>query len=158
MREYKSPKIHQTPLYRAKAAYNLMQARCLNKNGKNPTYADVELRVTLDVWLSWAIPEYERFQREHPGATPNVSRIGDKGHYELGNIRLLTVSENCREQEGRGEYSRKEDGTKKCSCCKIIQGSEQFRKNRSRHDGLGAQCKTCMKKFYDNPLRLGAVA
>ena len=158
MREYKSPEIHRTPLYRAKAAYSLMKARCLNRNGKNPTYAKVELRMTLEEWLSWAIPEYERFQNDHPGEIPNISRLGDKGHYELGNVRLLTVSENCHEQEGNREYSLKEDGTKKCSCCKQVQPADQFRKNRSRYDGLGAQCKTCMKKFYDNPMIFGAVA
>lgn len=35
MINYKSPQIHRTPLYRAKASYSGMKARCLNVNGKD---------------------------------------------------------------------------------------------------------------------------
>ena len=48
MKAFKSPPIHRTPLYRAKAAYCNMIARCENVNGKNPAYANVKLRMTLD--------------------------------------------------------------------------------------------------------------
>ncbi len=90
----KSPAIHRTPLYRARAAYRNMRARCGNPDGKNPAYAEVELRMTMEEWIAWAVPEYERFDEEHPGAKPSVSRNGDEGHYELGNIELLTLQEN----------------------------------------------------------------
>jgi hypothetical protein len=51
--EYKSPPIHRTPLYRAKAAYYGMLARCENKNGKSPSYVNVQLKMTWEEWLEW---------------------------------------------------------------------------------------------------------
>ena len=98
MVEFKSPPIHRTPLYRAKAAYTLMQQRCLNANGKSQSYADVELRMSLDEFVKWALPHYERFIAEHPDESPCVSRHGDKGHYEIGNIDIISMSENRRRQ------------------------------------------------------------
>lgn len=99
MKEFKSPAIHRTPIYRAYAAYYGMQARCRNANGKNPAYTDVELRMTLDEWLDWSVPQYERFIGDHPNESPNVSRIGDAGHYEIGNVRIVSGLQNKREQK-----------------------------------------------------------
>lgn len=90
----KSPAIHRTPLYRAKAAYRNMIARCGNNNGKNPAYANVELRMSMDDWLSWSIPRYEAFLTDHPDISPNVSRMGDTGHYELNNLEITTSKSN----------------------------------------------------------------
>jgi len=144
---YKSPEIHRTPLYRAKAAYYGMLKRCLNKDGKNPSYANVELRMTWDEWLKWAIPEYEKFQKENPDVTPNAARIGDSGHYELGNIRIVSQMQNCAEQSGRYRNALQEDGTKRCSTCKKPQPVAMFSKNKSRWDGLASDCKDCVRKY-----------
>ena len=90
----KSPEIHRTPIYRAKAAYRNMVARCGNANGKNPSYTDVELRMTLEEWLNWAIPKYEKFITDYPDTSPNVSRFGDQGHYEVDNIEITSFKVN----------------------------------------------------------------
>lgn len=90
----KSPAIHQTPLYRAKAAYRNMKIRCLNANGKNPAYANVELRMTMEEWLEWALPKYESLLKDNDQITLNASRFGDQGHYEIGNIEIITQDKN----------------------------------------------------------------
>ena len=146
MSAFKSPEIHRTPYYRANAAYYGMQARCLNKNGKNPSYAEVELRMTREDWLKWAVPEYTKFQVEHPDDTPNAARIGDMGHYELGNVRVVSRAENCAETRICGI---RQDGTKRCSGCKEPRPVGEFNKNRGRWDGLSSHCKKCLKKYSD---------
>ena len=147
MNAYKSPSIHRTPLYRAKAAYYGMLKRCLNKDGKNPSYANVELKMTWEEWLQWAVPEYEKFQRDNPGVTPNAARIGDAGHYELGNIRIISQTQNCEEQAGKYINAVQENGTKRCSSCKTPRPVEMFSKNKSRWDGLASDCKDCVNKY-----------
>src|SRR6266700_2834582 len=103
MRQFKSPPIHQTPLYRATSSYNGMKARCLNANGKHPTYTDVELRMTLEEWLEWAVPKYEQFIIAHPGISPSAARKGDAGHYEVGNIEVISNIENRAQQAMPGQ-------------------------------------------------------
>lgn len=96
--EYKSPPKHRTPRARAKQAYRDMKQRCGNANGRNPAYNGVELRMTEEEWLEWSIPLYEEFQRENADTSPSVSRIADSGHYELGNLEIMSVAENRRRQ------------------------------------------------------------
>ena len=144
---YKSPAIHRTPLYRAKSAYVSMGHRCLNRVGKNPSYADVELRMTLEEWIAWAVPEYERFDREHPGESPNVSRIGDKGNYEIGNVRITTKTANLEEYAAHSVGRIKDNGTKLCSGCKNDKPLAMFHKNRLTATGYSYYCKDCTKEF-----------
>ena len=106
----KSPAIHRTPLYRAKAAYRNMNVRCGNADGNNPAYAAVELRMTMEQWLAWAVPRYEDFIREYPEERPNVSRRNDVGHYELGNIEITTLEQN------RAQMASKHHGLVEVKC------------------------------------------
>jgi DNA-directed RNA polymerase subunit M/transcription elongation factor TFIIS len=149
MRPYRSPAIHRTPLYRAKAAYSTMIARCLNKNGRNPSYANVELRMTREEWLVWAVPEYEKFQKEYPEAAPNAARIADIGHYEVGNIRIVSQQTNAADTRKHGVRA---DGTKWCSGCKKFIDIGNFAKNGYRWDGFASNCKDCTY-LYDSSRR-----
>lgn len=97
MKTFKSPAIHRTPLYRVKASYSGMKIRCLNANGKNPTYAKVELRMTLSEFIAWALPRYAKFIAEHPNESPCTARFGDRGHYEISNIKVISVADNRKE-------------------------------------------------------------
>lgn len=141
--KFKSPAIHRTPLYRAKAAYCGMVARCENANGKNPAYANVKLKMTLDEWLKWAVPRYRRFIAKHPGQSPCASRKGDAGHYEIGNIEIIDASENRARQ--RAILLMREDGTKLCGRCRQVKdANENFAKHRNRPDGYATWCKACV--------------
>lgn len=141
MRKFKSPTIHQTPLYRATAAYSGMKARCLNANGKNPTYAVVELKMTLEQWLEWAVPRYERFIADRPGVSPSAARKGDAGHYEIGNVEIISNIENRAQQAKPGQL--RPDGMKRCCSCRTDKSAVEFAKNKSNRDGLHTQCKPC---------------
>lgn len=142
MKAFKSPAIHRTPLYRAKAAYCNMIARCENANGKNPAYANVKLRMALDEFVAWAVPRYEAFVAEHPDDSPVCSRRGDVGDYEIGNIEIVSFAENRKRQQA--PFQLREDGTKMCARCgRVLEAEENFHKNRWRPDGFAHWCKRC---------------
>jgi len=139
----KSPKIHRTPLYRAKAAYSNMRRRCRNRCGTEPAYANVELRMTRKEWLKWAVPRYEKFQEWHPHRIPNVSRRDDRGHYEPKNLRIVSSRRNRREQ--RNPFSL-ENERKICSRCLKTKRENSFNKRTSSSDGLDHWCRRCKAK------------
>lgn len=143
MKTYKSPPIHRTPIYRARAAYANMVRRCLNRDGRSPTYDGVELRMTRAAFIAWSIPRYKRFAVQHPDCIPNIARKNDSGHYEIGNIRLVTISDNRVEQTLRSRVGV--DGCKACSTCRTRKHSSEFNKNRSRPDGIASQCRICAR-------------
>lgn len=143
-KSFKSPAIHRTPIYRAYAAYYGMLARCGNANGKNQAYADVELRMTWDEWLEWAVPRYEDFIKKNPSISPNVSRFGDKGHYEIGNIEIISGAENKARQQYVG--SIRLNGLKNCARCKEWKSESSFGKRTKASDGLDHWCRSCCRK------------
>jgi len=147
--DYKSPPIHRTPLYRARAAYANMRRRCMNASGLEPAYAAVELRMSLEEWLAWAVPRYEEFERANPGVMPNVSRYGDLGHYEISNLRILTAGQNREEMTAHCGVLLflRSDGTKMCGMCRKIKSASEFHKNSRRRDGLHAECKSCKSEL-----------
>ncbi len=113
--KFKSPPIHRTPMYRARAAFRNMMIRCRNKNGKNPAYENVRVKMTLNEWLNWAIPEYEKFQLSYPDLKPAASRKKDKGHYEIGNVEIISTVENKRRQSQKSQAV----SWLKCPVCKV---------------------------------------
>lgn len=136
---FKSPVIHRTPRYRARAAYNGMKKRCLNANGKNPTYKNVELRMSLESWLLWAIPRYARFIGRYRHLSPCAARIGDKGHYEIGNIQIISTRRNSRETNScRYDLSK---GERPCTFCKEVKPLPQFYKRGAR---VTSRCRKCL--------------
>lgn len=145
---YKSPAIHRTPLYRAKSAYSGMKRRCVGGKAPLPAYANVELRMSLEEWLTWAVPRYAQFDKEHPGETPHASRNGDQGHYEIGNIEIVTSAVNRAIQ--KRPRAIRPDGTKECVMCRIVKNGSEFYNNRTKSDGLADECKGCRRMLNDN--------
>jgi len=146
MKTYKSPAIHRTPLYRAKAAYQNMLRRCENRCGTEPGYKRVKLKMTLQEWLTWSLPHYKNFLKKFPNESPCAARFGDKGHYEIGNIKIISVAQNLKEHIGI--LVIRPDGKKLCGGCrkvKIAKGN--FYRNRARVDGLASWCIECMKEI-----------
>lgn len=142
MKKFKSPAIHRTPMYRAKAAYCGMKRRCLNACGTEPSYANVELRMSLNEWLAWSLPRYRRFLNRHPDQSPSVSRKGDAGHYEIGNVEIVSALEN-RARQHRTRAAKA--GKKTCSRCDKTKPVSSFSRSSNNLDGLSYWCKPCVR-------------
>ena len=51
--------------------------------------------MTKEQFLAWAIPKYNSWLQEHPDVVPSVNRIDNKGHYEIGNIEVISWGQNA---------------------------------------------------------------
>lgn len=152
--QFKSPPIHRTPLYRAKNAYCGMRRRALNACGNEPSYANVELRMTLDQWLGWAVPEYERFTAANPDASPNAARKGDLGHYEIGNIEIVSAAAN---RAALGAAKRLQpSGLKLCTRCEAVKPAADFSRKAAAADGLSYWCRSCKSAVHKRWRRMRA--
>jgi hypothetical protein len=148
MVQFKSAPIHRTPLYRAKAAWRNMRRRCENKDGCNPSYTRVKLKINREAFVEWALPFYEKITSR--GLIPTVSRIGDQGHYEIGNIEILPKGEHKRrENQIRWQRVRPVPGKKRCSSCHRVKKMGLFAKRRTSKDGYGHWCKACVRKYNE---------
>ena len=149
-KSFKSPPIHRTPLYRAYAAWYGFLARCGNANGKNPTYRDVEIKMSFDEWVDWAVPAYEKFILENPGVSPAAARNGDQGHYEIGNISIISVQQNASQQKHNCKNPLLPDGTKRCSQCDRLLDKSHFPRASKSRDGLDTWCRECKNAYSKN--------
>ena len=71
-----------------RAAFYSARSRCKN----NKYYKEIEVKITIDVWVPWWETEQARLRLNDPV----VDRIDSSKHYELGNIRLIERSDNSR--------------------------------------------------------------
>jgi hypothetical protein len=123
-----------------------MKRRALDAAGENPSYRYVELRMTKQEWLDWALPRYIEFLEKNPHQSPNAARIGDVGHYEIGNIEIVTAAENLKTQTMKRRT--RIDGLKPCSRCKRRLAPKEFNRRSSAWDGLQSFCRECTALRY----------
>lgn len=100
--------------------------------------------MTKEEWLEWSVPRYEEFDQKYPGERPNVARFRDQGHYEIGNIELVTAKKNVEDQVRTitdiihgtvgGFHKEKRRGLDICELCKAAQKSwtEEYSKTYIR--------------------------
>lgn len=131
----------RTPRGRAFSAWRLMNRRVRVQ----PEYAGIEVRMTKEAFLEWAVPRFEAWIAERPDEVPTIDRIESAGHYEIGNIRLLEWGENCR-QRRNAHNIHAPDGQAWCSACKQYLAVDNFCRNASTGSGLNAVCRDCATK------------
>lgn len=75
---------------RCKKMWNGMRQRCNHCQ----QYENIEIRMTRTRFNAWAHHNIKNFLFFDPDGTPSIDRIDPDGHYELGNIRIISVEEN----------------------------------------------------------------
>jgi hypothetical protein len=132
----------QTPEGWAVSAWHGIRNRCGNRDGQHPSYANVRLRMTRDEFIGWCVPALTVWRRENPGVRPSVDRIRSAGHYQIGNLRILSLSENSRlSSPHKNVYAA--PGQAWCAFCRRYYATENFYKNKRAAHGLQAVCKSC---------------
>lgn len=138
-----------TPKGRATRMWNNMNRRSGNKYGDHPTYADVEVRMSRDRFIAWATPRLENWYRRYPSVTPTIDRISSDGHYEIGNLRLLTAAQNTKAR-GCNKNIHAPEGMAWCFICKKYLDKSSFHKDKCRPNRLQRKCKSCHRIKYQN--------
>lgn len=90
-REYKPKLKSKTPLNRARQMWKSMKRRCKKGEG---CYAGIEVRMSREEWMAWAVPKIEAFTKQHPDKIPSVDREDPDGHYELRNVSIMDLKDN----------------------------------------------------------------
>lgn len=130
------------PKIKAQQSWKSVNERCLNADGHHPTYTNTECKLTKEEFVSWYIPAYEAALIEYGSDIQlSIDRIDDLGHYEIGNIRIIPLSENSR----RKKYNKNVHapaGTVWCYRCKDYFPKDQF---YHKEDRCAKRCIKCDK-------------
>lgn len=151
----------KTPLGAAKVAWLCMNSRinAARRGEKHyAAYVGIEIRLTRDEFLAWAGEEYAKWMAAHPGEPPSLDRIDSRGHYEIGNLQVISRAENSRKSRSNRHLAEGiEAGKKRCGRCQVIKDFSEFRRHapRSRGSfGLFGWCRKCAA--HNQALRLRA--
>ncbi len=111
-------------------------------------YAGIEVRMTRQEFLAWAIPIYSEWMKQHPDDTPSVDRKDPTGHYEIGNLQIISLSDNSQITRRNKTWSAP-PGTAWCSGCKDYHPVANFGTRTPLAwcpDGLRTYCHQCESK------------
>lgn len=109
-----------------------------------PEYQNVELRLSRQEFITWVIPQLEKWKYPLVGSknSPSVDRINNNGHYEIENLQLLTKSEHC----SKKVRITPPNGTSWCVKCERFLPLVEFHKSSARFFGVKPRCKKCRSK------------
>lgn len=128
----------KTPRGIAIQAWNSMNKRV----ARQPEYAGIEVRMTRDEFVAWAIPEYASYLSAGHSQRPSVDRIDPTLHYSIDNIRIIGLTDNVRRAR-RNKNVLAPEGQCWCSHCKRYLDKGDFGKNRKQWNGINTICKAC---------------
>lgn len=136
-----------SPRHKATTAWQAIKLRL----GLGGPYAGVELRADRESFLKWATeafaewisrPDYDPDDRRKRAS---VDRIDNFGHYEIGNMQLLTTSDNAKKRRNIRNLEAPE-GQIWCWKCESYRPIDHFGENKSRHTGRSDVCMVCRNK------------
>ena len=128
------------------AAWNRLTSRAGGKYGFKG-YEHVEVRMTRAEFVAWALPEYALWFRSRPDETPSIDRIDNDGHYELANIRLVSLAENLRNTPYHGKNVNAPPGILWCGRCKQYLPLDRFGTDSHKKNGYRPQCMACVREY-----------
>jgi hypothetical protein len=97
--------------------------------------------MSRDEYLSWAVPAFTEWMAANTG-TPSVDRVNPRGHYEIGNLRILERGENNRLASNHPNVHAPA-GKAWCGECAEYLPREHFYRCASHFNGLQKRCKPC---------------
>jgi len=79
----------RTPKGLAVVAWNGLLRRAGNGNGCHPEMTDNHLEITRSDFVEWFLAALAKFQADHPGERFHLRLVTTRGHFELGNLKLI---------------------------------------------------------------------
>ncbi len=114
----------------------------LNKRVRlQPEYAGVRVLISKSDFVAWAEREFAVWF-ESRTERPSVDRIRPERHYEAGNLRVISLTENCRRAR-KNKNVHAPAGQAWCGKCEKYKPVAAFERNRSKPNGLQGRCRAC---------------
>jgi hypothetical protein len=133
------------PAWEARWAWERIKDRVIYKpGGRNKCYAGIQLRMTRDEYLAWAVPAYTEWLAANPGKVASIDRIRSEGHYEIGNLQILEHVENAR-RSSHLKNLKAPGGMAWCSGHRAYLPKGEFYAHTRRH-GVSSECQQCTKQ------------
>lgn len=92
--------MEEGPVKDAYVSWREQRTRCYNKKRakyKNYGAKGIEVKYTSREFIGWWLQEIKKFN----GEDPTIARIDHDGHYEFGNVRIESRSDNSKERGAR---------------------------------------------------------
>lgn len=70
--------------------------RAEDKEGTRPSYKSVRNLLTKEEFLTWAVTELNKWSKKYNLSAASVDRINPEKHYEIGNLQILSLSDNVK--------------------------------------------------------------
>ena len=122
---------YATPRGRAVHIWEAIKRRCRER----ASYAHVEIRMTREEFIAWAVPLYEAWNRL---GVPSVDRIQNDGHYEISNMQMIPATENS--LKDRVNFVAP-FGMSWCRDCGKYLDKSMFHRDLTQWDGVRTYCK-----------------
>lgn len=107
-------------------------------------YIGVQLLMAREEFMEWAIPAYAEFLQNNPGVPPTLDRIDPKGHYVIGNLRVVSKVVNSR--RGRVDRGGGPPGTWYCPRCQQYLPLGSFGRGVVG-PGVQCYCRSCRAEY-----------
>lgn len=120
-----SKKLGATPHGKAAIAWRGIVGR-LRKPELYPSYKHIQLKMTRNEFMNWAISAISKFMKENPNVKPSIDRQDSEGNYELTNLRVISHAENSAR---RGDIENRRLGRKLNSLLHESVTEKDFLKN-----------------------------
>ena len=135
-----------TPKGKASRMWNDILARAENRDGKHPAYKNIKVLITKDEFMSWVLPELEKWMLNKDISLASIDRINSQSHYELSNLQILDRWENAR-KTNRVRNADAPFGKAWCGICKDYKPNQTFSKGSGTINGLQLRCKECVSRI-----------
>lgn len=137
----------KTPRGKAARAWTSMNWRSGNKTGRTPAYAAVEVRMTREQFMLWAVPAFTLWQKNSPTKVASVDRVKNTGHYAVENIRLIEKVANQLRSTRYKNLNGCPRGKAWCSSCKAYHATSLFSSCARTPNGLQPMCREAHRVY-----------
>ena len=128
------------PENKAHRIWYLLERRAENRDGKNPSYANVKCLITKEEFMDWYVPALYAWRERNPDKRDSIDRIDNDGHYELSNMQILELAQNVRKKPRVNKNVYAPKGMAWCPDCNCYREAKYFSSSRGRHNGLSCYC------------------
>lgn len=119
----------------------------LERVEKPPFYRNIKVKISKEEFMDWILPELTKWKIKYNSLQEvSIDRINNSGHYETGNLQLITRSENRLKQD-RNKNLTSPKGFAWCGGHKSYLPLIKFGRNAKTRLGVKTKCEECELEY-----------